>query len=953
MINHPEYRRYFIWPVVVGFSLVLLILLLGISFFYALNKTQTDSKKEFLRKQTELAAIDLEREIDRFIDFANAIGEEHDELDLDSGSYDFDFTKSVRRIFNNYPGLIDTLVVNFKDSAIFITQTPRNDFIRSTYPNDLEYLIQSDYLLRITGKSNGIRLYFKLNPAAFTKDFVKNYYLNPLSSKLLFLNGQLENIDPGTNPQLVELSSTSLEPIYADINIGVLGVYQVGWNAGGTEKDGLLVQYPFRFGSIVPNAALLFMLESDSITSGVYSTYILWFLGLVLVIVGIVVLFTLFLKNRIESERLLQARSKEISELFDQQNLLLKELRGFVYFHDSKGVITRVSDEVIEVLGISKEDFLAAFQDGNMHKDANRIRVLIKQAIQDKVSFIDFEHNYIKGSGEGVYLRVFEKLVFDPQGNFMGGVGICTDMTSQHLARQELVQSEKRLRTLIDNIPDLIFIYDNEGVIIDYQVQITELFIDQELELIGKKINEVVPNDQGEELFKAFKLARKTGKIQTVDLKTMVGAEERYYEVRMFSLDENKMMSISKDITSQRIWEKGLLEAMNAADQASKAKSEFLANMSHEIRTPMNGLLGIIDLLDQTELDQIQSEYLEIIKNSGNSLLNIIRDILDYSKIESGKIEICNTVFIPKVELKKHVQMLSGLAKKKNIEISISFSDKTAIPLEGDIEKIKQVFLNLLGNALKFTPINGKVYIKVDSETISDELVFLNISVKDTGIGISSEFIPHLTNPFFQVESSNTRSFQGTGLGLAISKRIVELLGGELQIQSEVGKGSEFSFSTLLKISSDQVTDQQVKLDQKPNTWNNMAQEYPLRILLAEDNDLNLQLMTLMLDQLGYKFTIAQNGQEAVKLVSENDFDLILMDVQMPILNGLEASRIIRTMPEGKNIFIIGLSANVFDEDRKKAIESGMNDYLTKPIRLYSLAQKLKIFASKILLDEN
>jgi signal transduction histidine kinase/ActR/RegA family two-component response regulator len=529
----------------------------------------------------------------------------------------------------------------------------------------------------------------------------------------------------------------------------------------------------------------------------------------------------------------------------------------------------------------------------------------------------------------------------------LGGIGICTDITEQYLSRQDTIQSENRLRTLINNIPDTIFIYDNEGTVLDFHVQDKKNLLEPAKSTLGKNLREFVPHGQSDEVIRVFQLARKTNKIQTTDVIWHSPMGDKHYEMRFFPLDENQVMSISKDITSQKIWEKGLVEAMNAADQASRAKSEFLANMSHEIRTPMNGLLGIIDLLESTNLNKIQKQYVEIIKNSGNSLLNIIRDILDYSKIESGKIEIQNSVFEPVSELKNQIEILSGIARKKEIKLDVDYGDFEKINLESDKGKINQVLLNLIGNALKFTPDKGTVKVKIDLTPVDDRLYFLHYRIEDTGIGISKEHLDHLTDPFYQVESSNTRTYQGTGLGLAIAKKIIELLGGELEIESEPEKGSVFSFSVLVK----KVDGKNLVLEKNELTWRDikeMGTVFPLRILLAEDNDLNLQLMTLMFEQLGFQFEVAKNGVEVLEKVKNQHFDVILMDVQMPVMNGLEATREIRSMEGKEQIIIIGLSANVFEEDQKKALESGMNDYLTKPIRLAALADKLEYYYREV-----
>jgi len=761
------------------------------------------------------------------------------------------------------------------------------------------------------------------------------------------LGGELKNLDQGLQESLLEIDAISIQHIQSDVAIGVLGIYEVDWKQGTSSGAGILVQYPFDFGEFYENASLLFVVESESVTSGIYSTYLFLFSGFVFLLIGTVVFFTLSLKNRLASQKLIEESADEISELFDQQNILLKELRGFVFFHNFKGEITRVSDEVEEILGHPKSEFLETFTGKKGHEDAINVKSLVKSALSQDKSFIDLEYDFEKPDGSKVRLRIFEKLVFDEQGRYNGGLGICTDVTDQFLSKQELIESGKRLQNLIDNIPDIIFAYDNEGIVLESHARDQKSLKLIAHSLIGESLFDLVPTTQREQTQVAFNLARKTGQIQTVDLKIITEQDNQYFEVRFFPLDTKRMMSIAKDITSQRIWEKGLVQAMNAADQASRAKSEFLANMSHEIRTPMNGLLGIIDLLDQTPLDTLQLQYTEIIKNSGNSLLNIIKDILDYSKIEAGKIDIHAMVFCPADELEKQVQIFYGLAQKKGVILTTLYEPGTNELMEGDVEKINQVILNLVGNAVKFTPNGGTVLVKLEIENISGDINYLKCSVKDSGIGIPADEIPRLTDPFYQVESASNRSFQGTGLGLAIAKRIVELMGGELTISSELEQGSIFAFSVLLKKAPEIISENPSSMQPKRTNWNGMATEYPARILLAEDNDLNLQLMTLMFEQLGYDFEIAKNGQEALEMVSQKEFDIILMDVQMPVLNGLQAAKEIRKLGEKGKIFIVGLSANVFDEDQKKAAEAGMDDYLTKPIRLAVLAEKIKEYSSK------
>jgi PAS domain S-box-containing protein len=936
----------FFLTVIVGTLLVILVVALGVSFFNAIFYTQLDSKKDFLSKQTELAALGLEIEFDRFEEDSKNFGIHLNDSDLDEEDFQEEFNIYTRRFFNTYPFLIDTIWVDLKDSVLMFTLTDRNDFVRALYQGDFPNLKERPSSLQVENKL-GFKVFYSLNLPNFSREHVANFYLNPGSRKFLFLDS--ESIDLSKTPDNLdfEILPEYLQLINQDISLGLKGIYPIFWEQGGENVSGILAQYPFRLGRLNTKASLIFLIPTESLTSGIYTTYIYLFVGLVLLLIGTVVFFTISLRNNIEAVRIQSENLLEISQLFDQQNLLLKELKGFVFFHDDKGEITRVSEEVEIVLGHPKQDFIEAFNKNFEHPLALEVKRKIGELLIQKNDFIDLEYDFVRPDGEKIRVRIFEKLIYDSEGNFKGGLGICTDVTDQYLARIEIFQSENKLRNLINNLPDIIFIYDNEGKVLDFHVQDRENLREPAKYTLGKKLHEFVPHGQADEIFSTFIEARKTGKIQTVDAVWHSDDGDKFYEMRFFPFDENQMVSISKDVTGQKIWERGLVEAMKAADKASRAKSEFLANMSHEIRTPMNGLLGIIDLLESTNLGKIQKQYVEIIKNSGNALLSIIKDILDYSKIESGKIEIFPSVFNPDEELKKLAEILSGIARKKRIDLKIQIESNVSTPVEADADKINQVLLNLIGNAIKFTPEDGKVEVKMTLEPMDEVFYFLHCSVKDDGIGIPKEHLEKLADPFFQVESSNSRSYQGTGLGLAIAKKLIELMGGQLIIVSEPGKGAEFSFSILVKkVDSDSIPREHKKL-----SWRDvkeMGAVFPLKILLAEDNDLNLQLMSLMFQQLGFDFEIAQNGIEAVQKVKESEFDLVLMDVQMPQLNGLEASKLIRKIPGKEHLIIIGLSANVFEEDKKKAFESGMNDYLTKPIRLAELADKLEYYYRQI-----
>lgn len=944
MALKKKYNSDFWLTLFAGSLMVILVVLLGVSFFRAILNTQLQTRKEYLIKQTELAAQSLEIDINRFEEDAQFFLNYLEEDELKPENFKQDFTTNVRRVFNNYPGLIDSVWVDLNDSLISFTMTSRGNFIRRPFDGDLNEKKKKGQVIYLQGKK-GINVLFSLDLVKFSRNFVSNYYLNPAGGKFLILKNRFFDISGVANENELNIDKEDNDQILKDISDGVMGVYQVDWTKNEGKISGILVQYPFDFGEIEEDVTLAFFVESEHLTSGIYSTFFLLFVGLVILLIGTVGIFIRSINNNLQSQRALRGKNKEISILFEQQSLLLKELHGFVFFHDSQGFITHISDEVDEVLGHPKSMVYNSFQKDSQNEDVKRIRARIIDSVEKNRSWIDFEYDFAGPNGQKLRLRIFEKLIYDKYGNFKGGTGICTDVTNQYSDRMELENSENKLRTVIENIPDVITIYDNKGEVLDIQIKDEETLFQENGFIVGQNLKNLVPEDQQNDVLESFFLARTTNLIQTVEVMIPQITGNRYFEIRFFPLDKSQIMSLAKDITSQKIWENGLVEAVNAADNANRAKSEFLANMSHEIRTPMNGLLGVIDLLEKTELNKEQKLFVEIVKNSGNSLLAIIKDILDYSKIEAGKIELNEEVFSPAMEVEKLVQIFIGLSQKKQIKITTNSAKEAYELVEGDKEKINQIILNLVGNAVKFTPEGGEVSIFLETEELTGDLIFLNCRVIDTGIGIPQDFIARLTDPFFQVESSSTRTYQGTGLGLAIAKKIIELMGGELKITSDSGIGSEFSFTVLVKKNKNQSLKQVSFEPIDREDWSDMAKEFPLRILLAEDNDLNLQLMSLILDQLGYDLVIARNGQEAVEKVKEQVFDLVLMDVQMPVMNGLEAAKIIKKELNSAAPKIIGLSANVFDEDRKRALESGMDDYLTKPLRMDALAKKLKYFS--------
>lgn len=454
--------------------------------------------------------------------------------------------------------------------------------------------------------------------------------------------------------------------------------------------------------------------------------------------------------------------------------------------------------------------------------------------------------------------------------------------------------------------------------------------------IIGKRITEIFPDDQFNWLSQYPAVASGGNR----EYQRYCGSSKRWYKVNVYSPSPNHFATVITDVTEEV---KALALAKQKAEEAAAAKAQFLANMSHELRTPLNSIIGMADLLSETQLTDTQWEFIRVFKTAGQTLLNLVDDILDISKMDSGKLELESQPFNLPELVSKTVELMSVRAAQKNLAYACSIDPQLPEWVRGDQERLQQVLLNLLGNAIKFTD-RGRVSVQVSSIeeiTNSPNEVGLLFAISDTGQGIPKDSLRHIFDEFYQVDSSLTRVNQGSGLGLAISKKLVNLMGGSIWVESVLGEGSTFYFT----VRPEEAATAHV-LDRYRHDLSGAS---PLKILLVEDSQDNRFIIQHYMKTTPHELDIAVNGQMAVAKAESSQYDLILMDIQMPVMDGYTATKEIRAW-EASNakqpVPIVALTAYSLEEEVKKMLSSGFDAHLSKPIKKATLLNYIGQYAT-------
>jgi signal transduction histidine kinase/ActR/RegA family two-component response regulator len=505
---------------------------------------------------------------------------------------------------------------------------------------------------------------------------------------------------------------------------------------------------------------------------------------------------------------------------------------------------------------------------------------------------------------------------------------------------EHLSASEEQFHALFDAMAEGVALhricYDAEGKPCDYQIEeVNQRYRDilglSRDDVVGRSATEVYRVSHAPYL-QEYGLVVATG--QACSFETYYESLQLHLSVSVCRIGPERFATIFSDITA-RIWqEETLRSTMTQLKQANEAKSRFLAVMSHEIRTPLNGITGMVQLLQDMEMSALQREFLENIDISAESLLSVINDILDFSKIEAGRMELEELPFQPCALLNDTLRVMRLRAQAKGLQLTLVCSDSLPAALTGDPHRLAQVVTNLVNNAIKFT-VGGEVAVQSSARAVDDTTVLFQVEVRDSGIGMDAATQQAVFDPFIQADSSTTRKFGGTGLGLAICKQLVELMNGSISVVSSPGQGSTFSFSVPLKHAELQ--------DAAPESAPVVTLDQPLKILVAEDQPVNQRFVAEILRKQGHTPLLANNGQEAVTLWQDESIDLVLMDIQMPVMDGLKALAVIRAAEDSirRHTPIIALTAHAIVGDRERLLNAGFDGYLAKPLQVSKLFEEM------------
>jgi PAS domain S-box-containing protein len=642
--------------------------------------------------------------------------------------------------------------------------------------------------------------------------------------------------------------------------------------------------------------------------------------------------------------------TRELNHEKELLNYVISNIPLYVFWKDKEGKYLGCNQKFASVAGVGSKENICDKTDYDLawpEAEAKIASQADRQVMEKKELHLDVEEIHQQASGKEAVFLTSRVPLEDESGNVMGMLGICADITERKVAEEALRQSELFYRQTLESIPAMVFTTRPDGYC-DYQSQQWVEFTGVPMsDHLGDGWNKLLHPEDRQRAFAAWRNA--VEEREPYDLEYRVRRHDGEYEwfkvcgrpIRNEAGEIVRWFGTALNIDQMVRTQEELRQAKETAEAATRVKGQFLANMSHELRTPMAGVLGMLDLALLGELSAEQRGYLETVKKSANSLLRILNDILDFSRIEAGRLSFIREPFLLHELVRVAVDQFDHEARRKGLDLVLEIAPGTPEMMKGDEGRVRQILLNLIGNAVKFTEW-GRVTVRVaagDSAAAGRrEVIF---TVTDTGIGIPGENRQAIFLPFSQADASFTRRFGGTGLGLAISKEVAERMGGTISFTSEPGVGSTFVVTLPLREAEavPAATPSGTAGPVSPVSAPAAAGAAKPRLLVAEDDPIIREILGRILRQSGLDFDCVTNGEEAVKMWTIGGYDLILMDVQMPRIDGFVATSAIRVQEEtrGGHVPIVALTAHAFPTDQQKCLDAGMDAYVAKPIDFQKL----------------
>lgn len=932
-------RRFFvdnIWLFVLSLFLILGVIISSVLYLDLLINKEVKAKKNFLSNQVQICGNSVVNEVESFQMESKFLNDA-----IDWNAFLLDSAAAVRnkkyfrKIISQNRFLIDTVYIYNDTAGMKIYQSEENYFYfdRSNGVEQVEKLksqIDTSKLIYASEK-NQAQLAFTADPIDLFDQIYRDFFVGKAAYKLVLSEDGVHNLGFArntSNTNLFEMYQEDVDDLRELVKDNLQAELQQEILVAGEPVEVISAMYPLSLFN--KEYGIIFSVQSDQLIAGVYESFNNILIVSVGVIFLIIIVFTASLVRISQSSKETEYNKSQLTSLVRQQQLLLEHSDDFTYRHNKDFEYNYISENIERVLGFTPEEFSSQkhrnFTESPINTQAKKItQEILNGNSQNSNFFVEL----LDAEGVPRVLEIKEKPYLNDENQVEGIIGIAKDVSDKF-------RSDEKFRVLFEYSTDPHMLYDSTGIIDCNEATVRILKGSKKSDVVGQLPSKFSPKNQPDqrnsnEKAKEMKnIAIEKGSHRFEWIHLDLEGVEIPIEVTLTPVSLNNkqvILCVWHDLTERKKVEQTLITAKQRAEDLADSKQQFLSSMSHEIRTPLNAVIGYAHILLNDKPREDQEDRLKTLEFSANNLLSLVNDVLDLSKIESGKIEFESNSFALKNRLTGIKETFNFKASEKGLELNCHFDDKLPERVIGDPVRLNQAITNIIGNAIKFTSKGSvDVYVKVLDIDKNAGDITIEFKVSDTGIGISREKQALIFDSFVQADNKILNTFGGTGLGLSITKRIVELQGGTIDVESLEGQGSTFRFVLTFKIDNESGS-----FDDKDEQAKSLSDA---NILLVEDNLINQKIAVQFLYKWGAKVEVANNGKEGVEMLEKDDYDIVLMDLNMPIMDGYEATQAIRAHTDDRisKTKIIALTADAFTEVRDRVLGAGMDDYITKPI---------------------